>query len=125
VAPEVEKRLKAFMVASFVSEPGLLTALAKAVSMGWQWRREYRDLANTTEPSYGKSNDPHAIPLDDDAAFTFEQQQVLKSYLITVARLSRYNAYKKLFGLWRIAHVPVIYLLLFAGLAHVLAVHMY
>ncbi len=53
------------------------------------------------------------------------QRLLVKRYLEDVVRVARCHTYRRLFAGWRMAHVPVVYLLFAAGLAHVLAVHMY
>lgn len=46
-------------------------------------------------------------------------------YTATVKRAAQLDAYKRLFSLWHVVHVPFIYLLVASAIYHVVAVHMY
>lgn len=46
-------------------------------------------------------------------------------YVGAVDDVARYSTWVRLFALWHVAHVPLLYLLLLSGIAHVVAVHMY
>lgn len=45
--------------------------------------------------------------------------------LIAVQRVAQYVAYERLFSLWRILHVPLVYMLVISAVVHVVAVHAY
>jgi len=47
------------------------------------------------------------------------------NYIVAIVQYAQLSNWLKLFSLWHIAHVPFIYLLLFSGIAHVIAVHLY
>ena len=49
----------------------------------------------------------------------------LRSYMFTLRKVALFSVYERFFSFWRHAHVPLLYLLLFSGVAHVIAVHMY
>lgn len=122
-SPVIEQQLKVFTVTAFAPLTGYAMALWQALFIGVRARWLFLQLnrgGETADASGGAHfNDASA------SLFLEPEKRVLKAYIYTVARIARYNAFKRLFALWRIAHVPVIYLLLVAGLAHVLAVHMY
>jgi hypothetical protein len=54
------------------------------------------------------------------AAFRF-----LNAYLGSVRKIAAYGYFARLFALWHVAHMPLFFLLIFAAIAHVFAVHMY
>ncbi len=54
-----------------------------------------------------------------------EERRLIRAHLNAAANIGRFQAFEKLAGRWRVLHVPLLYLLLLSGLAHVLAVHMY
>jgi hypothetical protein len=54
-----------------------------------------------------------------------EERRLIRAHLNAAANIGRFQAFEKLAGRWRILHVPLLYLLVLSGLAHVLAVHMY
>lgn len=51
--------------------------------------------------------------------------EVIDGYLEAVNRVVQFNVYERLFSLWHIAHVPLIFLLIVTAIIHVVAVHMY
>lgn len=53
------------------------------------------------------------------------EKKLIQSHLAAVAGIASARAYEKLASKWRLLHVPILYLLTFSSLAHVLAVHMY
>ncbi len=55
----------------------------------------------------------------------YEERRLIRAHLFAAANIGRFQAFEKLAGRWRVLHVPLLYLLLLSGLAHVLAVHMY
>lgn len=126
VVDKVESQLKAFMVEAFSMPKGVVQAFSQSFGIGLKSRVVYWNLVRITPVSAaGGSSGGIAIDETAESVFDREERKILKQYLKTLTRLARYNAFKQLFGLWRIGHVPVIYLLLISGLAHVLAVHMY
>jgi hypothetical protein len=54
-----------------------------------------------------------------------QERRQLKRHLDIVANIATSRAFEKLGAQWRLLHVPVLYLLVLSGLAHVVAVHMY
>lgn len=49
----------------------------------------------------------------------------LRDYMFTLRKVALFSVYERFFSFWRHAHVPLLYLLLFSGVVHVIAVHMY
>jgi len=46
-------------------------------------------------------------------------------YITTVIREAQFSFYERMFSLWHVVHIPLFFMLLIAGIAHVIAVHMY
>lgn len=122
---EIEAQLKAFMLSAFANPNGVIHAFFQAFGIGIRSRLLYWSLIQIRQPVMSGEQSTTTFGMDGGPAFDTEERLILKSYLKVLTRLARYNAYKQLFALWRIGHVPVIYLLLITGLAHVIAVHMY
>jgi hypothetical protein len=49
----------------------------------------------------------------------------IDDYVYAIIRLAQLSSWTKLFSLWHVAHVPFIYMLVFSGIVHVIAVHLY
>ncbi len=54
-----------------------------------------------------------------------EERRLIRIHLIAAANIGKFQAFEKLAGRWRLLHIPLLYVLVLSGLAHVLAVHMY
>jgi hypothetical protein len=50
---------------------------------------------------------------------------LVANYLWEVERVSKFHAYERIFALWHVLHIPLVYLLVATAIFHVLAVHMY
>ena len=121
---DMESQLKAYMINAFAVPGNIFSAAVRVASVGIKAKILYLRFLQIKAPQPVGSSGSASISMS--ANVLGEQEKLLlRSYLDLLARMARYTAYKKLFSLWRIGHVPVIYLLLVTGLAHVLAVHMY
>ncbi|MCP4408621.1 MAG: hypothetical protein GY807_12820 [Gammaproteobacteria bacterium] len=49
----------------------------------------------------------------------------IRDYLTAVRRATVFAVYERLFALWHTLHLPLFFMLLIAGIVHVVAVHMY
>jgi hypothetical protein len=52
-------------------------------------------------------------------------KRLVSTYLQSVQRVAQFNTYERLFSLWHVLHVPLVYMMVFSAIAHVVAVHMY
>jgi hypothetical protein len=49
----------------------------------------------------------------------------INSYVEAVNKVTQFGVFERMFSIWHIAHVPLIFLLLVTAIIHVIAVHMY
>lgn len=49
----------------------------------------------------------------------------LGDYMVMLRKVALFSVYERFFAFWRHAHVPLLYILLISGVAHVIAVHLY
>jgi len=59
-----------------------------------------------------------------DALFQ-QNAKFIRSYIMTIRDVAQFSSYEKLFSLWHIFHVPLVYMLVFSAIWHVIAVHQY
>jgi hypothetical protein len=52
-------------------------------------------------------------------------RQYIRTRIGATRRVAEYQAYVRLFSWWHVMHLPLFLLLLIAGIAHVIAVHVY
>jgi hypothetical protein len=67
-------------------------------------------------------NDAQMMRLDD---LFYQNRDFIRSYLTNIRDLAQFSTYEKLFSMWHIFHVPLVYMLVFSAIWHVVAVHMY
>jgi len=53
------------------------------------------------------------------------EKQLLRKHINSVVEIAKIHHYERLLVRWRLLHIPLLYILLITGLAHVFAVHMY
>jgi hypothetical protein len=51
--------------------------------------------------------------------------QAIDATLRAAQRTAQFTTYERLFSLWHVLHVPIVYMLLISAIVHVVAVHMY
>lgn len=54
-----------------------------------------------------------------------EDKKQIEDYIEAVCDVAQFHTYERLFSLWHIFHIPLVYILVFSGIYHVIAVHMY
>ena len=50
---------------------------------------------------------------------------LIAEYLNAVSRIVQFSAYRRLFSLWHVLHMPLFIMMMVTGVVHVVAVHMY
>lgn len=119
------RRLETF-TESVMSHPGnLFNAGLDLMVFGWrsrwlafQLRRDMKRRLKSMAKQEGWDADEHHRQLK-----AFKKQ--LRAYMFTLRKVALFSVYERFFAFWRHAHVPLLYLLLFSGVVHVIAVHMY
>ncbi|OYY42446.1 MAG: hypothetical protein B7Y56_13670 [Gallionellales bacterium 35-53-114] len=54
-----------------------------------------------------------------------ENKKQVDLYIRAVRDVAQFHTYERLFSWWHIFHIPLVYLLVFSGIFHVISVHMY
>ena len=49
----------------------------------------------------------------------------LEQYLAAIRKAAAFAVYERMFALWHVLHMPMFFLLVFAAVVHVIAVHLY
>jgi len=123
--PECRRQLQDFHAYALAAEATLAARVWKFVSLRRQGSRLARRLLAEAR---------RALPVRPVAA-TGEEQLAALSLQLAQVRIERYvqlvvavtqlAGWERLFSLWHVVHVPFLYLLVFSGIVHVVAVHMY
>lgn len=96
----------------------LLVLPLRSWRLRWQAQREAHQLLRTQARAEGW-----------DAQTLRRRQRVARraivSHIGAVMRVALFAAWERLFALWHVAHIPFVFLLVAAGVVHVVAVHAY
>ena len=55
----------------------------------------------------------------------YQNRDFIKNYLSSIEEIAHFKTYEYLFSLWHLFHVPLVFMLVFSGIWHVIAVHKY
>ena len=124
IAPQVEERLRAFQAA--IDRPkglarGAWSFLTLGIRARWLFRRCSREFAGAYR-AQARANGWDAARQTRDLAAA---RTMIGAYLSGVQRLAQFKGYERLFSLWHILHVPLVWMLVLSAIAHVVAVHAY
>lgn len=123
--PKIEKDLKEFHQLAFSTLDSMPKRIWRFVTLRHRGkslsRRIRHDAKKILAAEARKQGWPHAqLALN----YSLARKQV-DDYIYAIIRLAQLSGWTKLFSLWHVAHVPFIYLLVFSGIIHVIAVHLY
>jgi hypothetical protein len=124
-APKVERRLREFEARALRHRNSVLRGawsfFTLSTRAGWAFRRCCGDLTRACRE--------HARAQGWDAARHRRHlavgKEVVYDYLYSVHRVAQFSRYERLFSLWHILHVPLVWMLVLSAIVHVIAVHAY
>ncbi len=53
------------------------------------------------------------------------RRKLIARHLAAVQRIAQFGVFERLFSIWHVLHVPLVYMMVLSAVAHVIAVHMY
>jgi hypothetical protein len=100
------------------SIPGPLRPLFVALRAAFARRRIARHIRRAAIRQWplGAFRDRHEVVAAREMAFR---------HIDSVRRVAELSTYERLFSLWHVLHLPLFFMLLVAGIAHVIAVNIY
>ena len=127
-APHIQNKLVEFRDRALNSSKGGKLQIWNSIRLGIQVNFLMRSLIRQLEDAmYGDAmekhwNDAQMKRLDE---LFYHNANFIRTYLGTVRDMAQFNTFERLFSLWHVFHVPLVYMLIFSGIWHVIAVHMY
>ncbi|MBU1425009.1 MAG: hypothetical protein KKH12_11000 [Gammaproteobacteria bacterium] len=127
-APELQQKLVDFRSYAMNLSKGGRISVWNFLTMGFRVQWFTRTLIIELEDAmYANANamqwnDAQMKRLDE---LFYQNAQFIRNYLTTVRDLAQFSTYEKLFSLWHIFHVPLVYMLVFSSIWHVISVHKY
>ena len=124
-APDVEQALIAFEAQALERHQGLSENAWAFLTLGFRGRAVYRHCKRSLKTALGR----HAHSRGWDKAKLERRLRAAKrlahAYVSNAQRVGQFSVYERLFSLWHVLHVPLVYLMVLSAVAHVVAVHMY
>lgn len=118
-APQVEEWLESFARGAYQAERSVMTMSWHLFALGWKRRicafrcaRELRTIMRREHHPEFRGGVTEAIHL-------------AKRFLRQAEQVAEFTTYERLFSLWHILHIPLIYLLAASTIFHIIAVYMY
>jgi hypothetical protein len=125
LAPAAVGELKAFEAASLARTGNPLRAAWVFATLGARARAAARRCAR----DFARAYRGHARAQGWDAARQRRDlaaaARLIGEYASAVRRLAQLGGYERLFSLWHVVHVPLVWMLVLSVVAHVVAVHAY
>jgi hypothetical protein len=123
--PVVENRLTQFQEYALAENLGFVRSLLRLFTLGTRRRIAYRICAAELKRVMRERAEARQWDRDKLRRRLGRATRLVDEFLVAVQRVSQFDLYDRMFRLWHVAHVPLVYLLLLSGIAHVVAVHMY
>jgi hypothetical protein len=121
-APELENKLDAFRIDVQGKDSGLANFLLigiQSVLLSRKLRKELRHKMYTQAED--KQWDTGLAKQNVDLLYK-EYSHHIRDYIKAITDVVQFRTYERLFSLWHIFHIPLVYMLVFSGLYHVIAV---
>lgn len=124
-APEVEESLRAFEARAAKMSANRLLSFLQFIWVGVQARVVSARAHRTLKLAVRRQAVVEGWDSGRQARRLHNGRNLINAYLDSILKVVRFNTWVRLFSLWHVAHVPLVYALAVTAVAHVIAVHMY
>ncbi|MDH4325656.1 MAG: hypothetical protein OEW90_16080 [Betaproteobacteria bacterium] len=123
--PRVEQWLREYEAAAVGRPKNIVQGLWRFLTLGararWVRRRSTREFARVYRM--------HARAFNWDAARQRRHlaggTELIANFVAGAQRVAQFSRYERLFSLWHVLHVPLLWMMVLSAIAHVVAVHAY
>jgi hypothetical protein len=124
-APQVEADLLAFETE--VTTPGRLAGafIGPLLWLPLRQARLRRRCRRALRPALAAHADAQGLSIEERQRRRRKLHALVGDHLAAVVRVAQFDAMKRVFALWHVAHLPFVLLLLVSAVVHVVAVHAY
>lgn len=123
--PDIEQRLKEFHQLAFAELDSAPQRLWRFMTLRHKGKRLSRSIRHESKKALAAEARQQKWPYAQIVLnYTMARRQI-DNYVNAIVQSAQLSSWEKLFSLWHVAHVPFIYLLVFSGIVHVIAVHLY
>jgi hypothetical protein len=97
----------------------------KPITASLLWRLERRGLRRYVREGVRRAAAESPVVAEHARALFVSAERYVERRLYSARRLAEFAACERLFALWHVLHMPLFFMLVIAGLVHVVAVHVY
>ncbi len=127
-APEIQQRLAQFRQQTSENMVEGRISLVNSILVGVRAEMLFRELRKKLRRiMHEKAGTVKAEAMQSGSMEKLYQEYsgLIRTYLKTVRDVAQFHTYQELFSWWHILHIPLVYLLVFSGIFHVISVNMY
>lgn len=122
--PDLSERLataESAMISGLDSVPGVLR-LPLVAWRSWRARLRMRTYLQRVALAHARSR---GLPVRQMRREVKAARELARRHIDAVRRVTELSIYERLFSLWHLLHLPLFFMLLVAGVVHIVAVHVY
>jgi hypothetical protein len=124
-APETASRMLSFCDPVLNSAHSFPKSFAMALTMGLRTRWVYWQYCRLIKKELEFQADQQRWDSSLKRRMGKEMRSWVWTFLTHVRKVAEFSFYERVFSLWHLFHLPLFFMLLFAGIFHVIAVHAY
>jgi hypothetical protein len=124
-APSVEAALTEFEAQVLNAKGGVLSRGWAFVSLPVRARMLYLRCAYELARLYARQAEMRNWEPAKKQRRLKAAKRIVQAHLRGVQNVAHFSTYERMFSLWHVLHVPLVYMLVLSAIAHVVAVHMY
>ena len=124
-ARQAEQALVAFESGALAPRRGFLGSAWAFLTVGVRARVAYERCRVSIAHALAGIARERAWPDAERRRYRRAVTRLVYDYIRNVQTVAQFSAYERLFSLWHVLHVPLVYLLVGSAIAHIVAVHMY
>jgi hypothetical protein len=123
--PDLENRLTQFQTYALAENLGFAKSALRLFTLGTRRRIVYAQCAAELRRVMQERAEVRQWDRDKLRRRLGRATRLVHEFLVSVQKVSQFDVYDRMFRMWHVAHVPLVYLLVLSAIAHVVAVHMY
>lgn len=124
-APAVEAELEEFARRAIATGQDGLTHPLRFMALGWHAKIARRRCTKEALKALRALAAADAWPEGKLAQRLRSRGSLIATHLRQVQRVAQFGVFERLFSWWHVLHVPLVYMMVLAAIAHVIAVHVY
>lgn len=123
--PDIQQRLQNFNHYAFDQQGSSILRTWKFMTLNWKSKRLAKEVRHDAKKALRRLwGEKGGVRRELILNYQLAREQI-DLYLQAVVKASQLAVWERLFSYWHLVHVPFLYLLVFSGVVHVVAVHMY